>query len=223
MNKQEDCIQYSQDDRELIEAFIEYSFGEISYIIHEQNFEDIQFDFAVIEPTEHEDYYKIVSIGGGAYEMDVPSAFPKGELERAELVMLLPKDSFDINDRGSLWSICRMLVILQMPLHRDSWIGFGHTFSDGTPLIEGTEMKTICLVTACDRHSDVMRLETGDKIVNFYQMIPMYDEEVRFKQRTDMCEFLNQLHEEDFPPMFDVKRQNRCKQRVRDKGMEMLH
>ena len=58
MNKQEDCIQYSQDDRELIEAFIEYSFGEISYIIHEQNFEDIQFDFAVIEPTEHEDYYK---------------------------------------------------------------------------------------------------------------------------------------------------------------------
>lgn len=218
MNEQ-DNIMYSKDERKLIEAFIEYSFGKISYIIGDKDHDE--FNIAVIEPNEMEDYYKFVSIGGGAKVMNVAAEFNKEEFGRAELVMLLPKETVDKD--GGIPAIMQMIQILETPSQMNTWIGFGHTFTDGTPLTEETEMKTIGLINACDRYDNSMRMKIDDKIINYYQMIPMYDEEVLFKQRTDMREFLYQLQKEEFPPMFDIKRKNRCKQRIRDKGMEMLH
>lgn len=224
MNKQENINMYSADEMEQLEAYIEQSFGEISYIFHEKESEDVHFDIAVIEPTNNDDYYKLVSMGGGSYQMNVPSVFSEGELDRAELVMLLPKDSeFNKNDPASLWPIQKMLDILKTPIREQTWIGYGHTFGDGTPLTEGTDMKTIGLVTACNKDFDVMRWKAYDKIINFYQLISMYDEELRIKQKKGMEEFMKQLHEEDYPPMLNIKRQNRCKQRIRQMDRDMFH
>lgn len=223
MNRQKEAIMYSPDEMAHLEAYIELSFGEFAYIFHEKVSEDVHFDIAVIEPTNNDDYYKLVSMGGGAYKMNIPPGF-EGELDRAELVMLLPKDSgFDKDDPASLWPIQKMLDILKTPIRENSWIGYGHTFGDGTPLTDGTDMKTIGLVTACNKNYDVMRLKREDKTINFYQMLPMYDEELHIKQKKGMQEFMHQLHDEDFPLMLNVQRPNRCKQRIRQMDRDMFH
>lgn len=223
MNRQEESSTYSLEEMAHLEAYIELSFGEIAYFFHEKVSEDVHFDIAVIEPTKTYDYYKLVSMGGGAYRMNVPPGY-EDALGRAELVMLLPKDSgFDKDNPASIWPIQKMLEILKTPIRENSWIGYGHTFSDGTPLTVGTDMKTIGLVTACNKNYGVMRLNREDKTINFYQMLPMYDEELHIKQKKGMQEFMHQLHDEDFPLMLNVKRPNRCKQRIRQMDRDMFH
>ena len=103
--------QFFYTERELnkVSAFIEQQYGAYDEVMHELVSLDIHLDVALVPPTDEQPYYKLVTMGAGAYKMNVPREYKPYKLERAEYVIFLPKD-WDIksNKEEDYWPI-RML------------------------------------------------------------------------------------------------------------------
>ncbi len=69
------------------EAFISEQFGEYEQVFHEIVSPDIHLDIIIVPPTEKNNYYKLITMGMGAYGMNVPDNLREYQLERAELVL----------------------------------------------------------------------------------------------------------------------------------------
>lgn len=83
---------YSSREVNKIEAYIQKQYGDFPTVIHEIFSPDIHVDIALIPPSDEQPYYKLVTMGAGAYKMNVPREFGKRKLERAEYVIFLPKE-----------------------------------------------------------------------------------------------------------------------------------
>ena len=81
---------YSEKELRQYEDYIVEQFGEFNEVMHEIVSPDIHVDIIVVPPTEDNNYYKLITMGMGAYKMNVPDELKKYELERAELVLYLP-------------------------------------------------------------------------------------------------------------------------------------
>ncbi len=60
---------YSEKESLELEEYVTKTFGEFKYAIHELISPDIHLDILVVEPTEAEPFYKLVTYGAGAYKM----------------------------------------------------------------------------------------------------------------------------------------------------------
>lgn len=223
--EEQNVLKYTEDEFNELTSYIEKSFGgKITNIYHEKVSEHVHIDIVEVGPSKGADYYKLVSVGAGAYEMNIPWQLKGCHLERAEVVMLLPKENkISLDDPESIWPIIKMKEIIRTPIREDSWLGYGHTFGDGIPLTKNTDMKWIGLVTACDKDCQQMECVIGDKIINFYQMLPMYDEELKYKRKHTMDNLIMILDEKDFPIMMDPKRKNASKNRFRNLNRDFLN
>lgn len=81
---------YSEKDLEEYEKYIKDNWGEYYEVFHEILSPDIHLDVIIVPPTKNNNYYKLITMGMGAYKMNVPENLKQYELERAELVMYLP-------------------------------------------------------------------------------------------------------------------------------------
>ena len=75
-----------------VSAYIEQQYGDYDLVGHEVASPDIHCDIVIVPPTEENPYYKLVTMGAGAYKMNVPIGFNSTVCNRAEYVIFLPKD-----------------------------------------------------------------------------------------------------------------------------------
>ena len=74
-------------------------------------------DIAIIAPNETDPYYKLVTMGMGAHDMEVPSQFAAYELRNAELLIYLPADwNIESNDENDYWPLRWLKIIARMPI-----------------------------------------------------------------------------------------------------------
>ena len=185
INKGEDSlILYTEKEMEAIEKHIEKYFGDYKNVFHEVNSSDIHVDIAIVPPTPYRNYYVLVTMGMGARKMDTPPELQDYKLERAELLVCLPSDwKFNnLCDEKWYWPIRWLKILARLPLNENTWLGWGHTIPNGSPFAENTSLSAVMLIVpgAFGKKSYICRLPNGDE-VNFYQMLPLYDEEMRFK------------------------------------------
>lgn len=93
---------YTHDEMTCVMSHIEKSFGSVTNILHEIVSPDIHVDICVIPPHDESAYYTLVTMGMGAHHMNVPDELKEKLLERAELVIALPKD-WDIQSKDRQW------------------------------------------------------------------------------------------------------------------------
>lgn len=211
---------YTQEEIEEIESFIETHFGHFSNVFHELVSPDIHVDIAIIEPTADHNYYTLVTMGMGAHQMDLPEDL-KGEVAaRAELLVCLPV-SWDItnNDEKWYWPLRWLKILARLPGEEETWLGFGHTIPNGEPFAENTELTSVVLtqpVSFLDQEKPieeiVCTLPNGEQVA-FYQMIPIYDEELTFKMENNTESLLARMVEKDALDQaltVNVHRQNVC-------------
>lgn len=177
---------YSEEEMEAIEAHTTKWFGEHQNVFHEIISPDLHIDLLVIEPRPGHDYYTIVTMGAGLHEMDVPDGYegPK----RAEFLINLPKD-WDIHseEEKDYWPLRWLKILSRFSLQQDTWLGWGHTIPAGEPFAENTLLNSIALAEPLtfDEESLVGTLPNGEPVV-FWQVIPLYEEEVQYKLRNGM-------------------------------------
>ena len=65
---------YLYDESEIneLDSFICDMFGNYQNVFHEIASPDVHLDVCIVDPTENDPYYKLVTMGAGAYKMSIP-------------------------------------------------------------------------------------------------------------------------------------------------------
>lgn len=190
---------YTEEEMEAVEGHIEQYFGEIENVFHEIVSPDIHVDICMVPPTEERDYYTLVTMGMGAHRMNVPEELAEYKLERAELAIALPADwkldQESMKDETWYWPIRLLKVLARLPIASDTWLGFGHTMDNEEPFAENTELCAAILTgpQGTEEGSEVCILPGGEE-VNFYQVIPLYRDELEYKVAHDADALLNKMN-----------------------------
>jgi tetratricopeptide (TPR) repeat protein len=206
---------YTEEEMNCVQAHIEKYFGNARTVFHEIASPDIHVDILVIEPVPGRDCYILVTMGMGAHRMKTPEDLKDSNADRAEILVCLPPDwkvdEASMKDELWFWPLRWLKILARVPGEENTWVGWGHTFSSDSPFAENTKFTTAMLVSpeAFSRKSWECRMPDGSAI-NFYQMIPLYTEEMQFKEKTS-AELLLQLLGEKNTGCVDIHRQNVCK------------
>lgn len=202
---------YSEKEMEAVEAFIAERFGEYQNVFHEIVSPDIHVDICLVDPTPERDYYTLVTMGMGARRMNVPEELREEKLERAELLICLPRNwPLPSQEEKWYWPLRWLKILARLPGNEDSWLGWGHTVPNGEPFAENTRLSGVVLVSPGQfgEGAHLCRLPDGEEI-NFYQVVPIYDEEMDYKLKNGADALVDLLAEEAFGPL-DVERPNAC-------------
>ena len=216
MRKSGPVYLYKNSELEKIESFIENEYGHFDEVIHEIVSPDIHLDIAIIPPNEYQPYYKLVTMGAGAYKMNVPRELKSYKLEYAEYVIFLPKEWDIKSDKEEYyWAIRQLKNIARLPINTDSWLAYGHTITaneDYSPVAENTEFNSFVLINSINKNNEIVNpLKIGlFKQINFYQMFPLYREEVDYKMENSLEELINKFSDEDLDPIVNINRINNC-------------
>ena len=191
---------YSEDEMSAIEQHIQSTFGAFDQVFHELDSPDIHVDICVVPPSERRNYYTLVTMGMGAHRMNVPKELAEYKLERAELAIALPPDwkldKDSMQEERWYWPIGLLKVLARLPISNDTWLGFGHTMEKQSPFAEDTELCAAILTGPQDMDLDTcgeVCILPGGEEVNFYQVLPLYREEMEYKLKHDADALLERL------------------------------
>ena len=189
---------YTEEEMEAVEGHIDQYFGNVENVFHEIVSPDIHVDICIVPPTEERDYYTLVTMGMGAHRMNVPAELAEYKLERAELAIALPADwkldQESMKDEKWYWPIRLLKSLARLPINCDSWLGHGHTVENREPFADNTKLCTATLIGPQDAEdgSEVCTLPGGEE-VNFYQVIPLYADELDYKLEHGADALLNKM------------------------------
>lgn len=203
---------YSEEELNAVENYIVQTFGEYDFVFHEVFSPDIHVDIAIINPTHARPFYTLVTIGMGAHRMNVPDNLKDRKLERAEMLICLPSN-WDIqnDDEKWYWPMRWLKVMARLPITNDTWLGWGHTVPNEKPFATNSELSSIMLINPglffMDREQTPCRLPDGDE-VRFYQMVPLFEDELNYKQTHDADKLIALLDEDAI--IVDTNRSSVC-------------
>jgi len=189
---------YTEEEMEAIEGHIQQYFGKFENVFHELSSPDIHVDICVVPPSEERDYYTLVTMGMGAHRMNVPEELAEYKLERAELAIALPGNwklkHEDLKNERWYWPIRLLKTLARLPIASDTWLGFGHTMDNEEDFAKGTKLCAAILTgpQGTEDGSEVCILPSGEE-VNFYQVIPLYREELKYKMEHDADALLDKM------------------------------
>ena len=189
---------YTEEEMEAVEGHIQQYFGKVENVFHELVSPDIHVDICMVPPTEERDYCTLVTMGMGAHRMNVPEELAEYKLERAELAIALPADwkldQESMKDEKWYWPIRLLKSLARLPINCDSWLGHGHTVENREPFADNTKLCTATLIGPQDTEdgSEVCTLPGGEE-VNFYQVIPLYEDELDYKLEHDVDALLDKM------------------------------
>lgn len=190
---------YSTDEMEVIEKHIEQNFGKFDWVFHEKVSPDIHVDICILPPIKGRDYYTLVTMGMGAHRMNVPEELADSRLERAELVICLPSywkmDMDHFKDERWYWPIRLLKTLARIPSEDDTWLGIGHTIDHQGSFAENTELCASILLYPPCKDENICKLPNGDD-VNFYQVLPLYRDEVEYKKKNGTDSLLDKMDDD---------------------------
>ena len=179
---------------------IEKYFGGFVKAIHDDHDPKYPIDIVIIPPRMEFNYYTLVTVGLSLYKMNVPEDLAEQKLERAELLINLPKD-WDLSkaaqdDEKWFWPIHMLLATAHFALQNpEVWLATQQTLMDGengVPFAHNTKLcgEILLFPGVFGENSFVCQVPNGEE-VNFYQVIPLYKEEVHYKIANGAGAFLD--------------------------------
>ena len=177
---------YTSEELAKVEEHISHFYGEFEMVLHEVVSPDIHVDICLIPPTAEKNYYTLVTMGMGAHRMTLPEELADQGLDRAELLIALPPDwkldHDSLQDERWYWPIRLLKSLARLPGISDTWLGWGHTVDNQEPYADNTELSGAILVVPqqVDEEGFSCQLPGGEE-VNFYQLLPLYEDEMEYK------------------------------------------
>ena len=201
---------YTEEELDAVESHIEKHFGAYANVFHEIVSPDIHLDICIVDPTEERNYYMLVTLGMGAHRMNVPADLAEHKLERAELAIALPSD-WNIHESAEehYWPIHLLKNLARLPIENNTWLGWGHTIDARAPYAENTPLSATLIVSGQVKKggSNVCVLPNGDE-VNFYQIIPLHKDELKYKLEHNADALLDRLAERHVSFVIDPERRS---------------
>lgn len=201
---------YEEEEMDAIEEHIKEHYGDFPTVFHEISSPDIHCDICIVPPTEEKNYYTLLTMGMGARVMDIPEDLDSAEYGRAELLICLPPE-WKVGENGEewFWPIALLKNLARLPINCDSWLGWGHSIDNQGAFAENTELcgSLLLFPEDVDDGADKCTLPNGET-VNFFEVIPLYREEMDFKIQNGTKPLLEQM--QNVSHVLDIHRPNCC-------------
>ena len=209
---------YSEEEMDKVSDYIKQQYGEFDIVAHELVSPDIHCDIAIVPPTDDQPYYKLVTMGAGAFKMNVPEDLKSEVYERAEYVVFLPADwNIKSDKEEDYWPIRMLKTVARLPVSMDDWLFYRHTVNltdDESPVAENTGFNSCVLFISFGKGNkpvEPLKLDLSDKEVAFFQLVPLYPEELEFKLEHSFDELEDIMDDDLYDPVVDIHRENYCK------------
>ncbi len=151
-------------------------------------------DIHILEAPTKQDFHVLYTVGMSAFAMKLPDDFyPEYQmLERAELIALLPAEwqltepaEGETYNNTLWWPVDLLQYLARFPHEYHSWLGWGHTIPNSENYVSYDEASTkLCGVMLSALHENISMFHAEDgTLINFYALLPLYKEEIDFKQK----------------------------------------
>lgn len=179
-------MRYSENERIEIIKFIEENFGKIEEI-YEIGYDNFYLDVAQINPTKEKPYYTLITLGMGEYKMynqnnENFSSF-------AELMISLPPD-WNFDDKNYTWAIDELIQLTYIPFTYFFAYEWGHLENNFEPFSSNTKLSAVTLLYPEMKKENSGLLKLENRNLQFYQIVPLYDEEYTFALKNGMKNLL---------------------------------
>lgn len=201
--KKQPPVCYTQEEKDALARFVERSFGEAEEFLEEVSAENIRVDIYVIPPRGEDDCYTLVTQGMGARRMDVPEDDEACRaLAHAELVMCLPRTwNMRSGSPRWRWPMEMLRCLAHTPMVCDTWLGSGHTVDFGEIFARETRFSAAMLLACLGHDHQPLRCTLPEgKIINYYQVVPLYANERDFAEEEGPAALLDQAEQHAFAP-----------------------
>ena len=204
---------YEEAELDVLDQFICDMFGDYKNVFHEIASPDVHLDVCIVDPTEEEPYYKLVTMGAGAYKMQIPEQWQKYQLDYAEYVICLPKDwNLNSGDNTDYWPVKLLKDVARLPIWCDTWLSYGHTTQtdeEGSAYASNTGFNSVVLNFAANKKGDIRLIMPSGKTINFYEIVPLYPEELQYKIENGADALFKLFEEKGIPyKVLDLNRKN---------------
>jgi|GEM_PF-2887113 len=205
-------VVYTPEERTAVEEYIRSAFGPAARVFHELPMHDIQVDVAAVEPTERENFWRLVTIGMGARRMNVPPELAERNRAYAELAIFLPPEwNLLSSEESDTWPFFWLKRIARMPIANCDWVGQGFLFPTETPLDAKGQFTALLLAAASVREGNGDRLlMPAGNVVNFYQLYPLRREETEYVRVRGVWHLWQHMMRAGVTPVVDLCRDSCC-------------
>lgn len=186
-------------------------------IFHEIISDIIHIDIFMVKAGGDRDYHILMTSGMSSLPMNVPEEF--GEYRYAELIALLPKvwplESEYFQDENVYWPIRKLKQLARFPHNYNTWLCFGHTIEQENSeyYADNNRFESIILLSGYTLPEDFMRIETKNKVINIFSMVPIYKAEMKYKLKHGLEGLLELFNKHNIQEIIDVNRVNTCKKK----------
>ncbi len=199
-DRKDELALFDTSDISLLLDYISNHFGEIQCMIPVLENDEVSgphpINFLLVKPSSKFNYYKIISIGLGAYK-GIENNSDEVKIHRIEMVTFLPPHLsimeilMDYN-----WVASIMRQFGEMIQFENSWLGPGHTISYGDNLGDNVEYNGVIFNDAFSicNIDETCVLDDGDEL-EFLQMIPLYEEEMLYKIQNGVATLFKRMNE----------------------------
>ncbi len=181
---------YSKEERAAVEEHIMKYFGEPEWTLEENSHRSMKtgkmrVDLYCIPPSHRLNLQTLVTCGMGAYKMKMPQGMnPKDheqDSDRAELIVSLPPEWKPREATDECCWPARMLYTLgHFPEATGNAVLWGNCIDFEEPFCESVRFSGVVLTLPYgEKGCDVCTLPSGERVC-FYQVIPVYPEEIEF-------------------------------------------
>lgn len=206
---------YGEQSTEQIQEFVNKNIGKVAGIFHEVASEYVHLDVIIIEPSENQPNYMLITSGMSDKPMNFPFQVNSDTEQHLELIMTLPGDwKLDLKNEKYYWPIRVLKTLARFPHQYNTYLGYGHTMQNGDyePYTEGTKLCGSILVPVLGGYDDDEPKEKAlkirdNKIIHFYSVLPLYKNEVEFSLEHGHQEFFQKLIENDFSLEININRE----------------
>ena len=205
----EECIEEISDH-------IEKHIGSIATVYHEIVSDTVHIDIHHVKPTDARPFHTLITSGMSDLPMGVPAE--ADSTKYMELMFTLPAD-WRVTEESLKWSwpVRELKFLARFPHKFNTWLGRGHTIPNGDPaesFAENTLLNGVILLPSLNVPPKFNRLEVNEgKVIEFYSVLPLYEEEMNLKLRKGSSELLHRFYKHDISDIVDIKRKNVAKKR----------
>lgn len=206
---------YTENERIEIIKFIEENFGRIEKIYQDVGFKNFYLDIAQIKPTKEKPYYTLITLGMGEHKMynqnnENFSSF-------AELMISLPPDwNLDSYD----WALDNLINLAYIPFSYYSAYEWGHLENNFDPFSFNTKLSALTILYPEMKKENSGLLKLENRNLQFYQIVPLYDEEYTFALKNGMKNLLLLDVEKKISFVIDMNREKVLEYSEEEKEMQ---
>jgi hypothetical protein len=213
-NSSNQLTETSQGDREKIAAHIASCLGEIDLVLHPVKSNSVHIDINIVRPSERHPFISLVTTGMSDRPMSTSDGV--GAPRYLELLMMLPPrwrlDRDSLQDERWYWPVRLIQFFANFPHNHNTWLGFGHTISNGNPTRAYAQDTKLCgsiVLPALKVPAEFHQLQVGSlKDISFLSIIPLYEDEMKLARDSGVMSLLERIANENVDPVINPTRES---------------